>query len=144
MRSRERRRAEVRGRLEVANELIRVIATCGRCFFARPLREDVRISYFELDPGGRLWFVDSWRGNRICLQNVNHPWRGFHQGGTLRSLVTQLRNFVRSGTPLRKGTLGPWPKSCCDGDLWGYGKDMETVREAARRLGLLPSKEGEA
>ena len=29
----------------------------------------------------------------------------------------------------------------CNGDLWGYGDDMQTVRENAQRLGLISHEE---
>lgn len=53
----------------------------------------------------------------------------------MRALIEQLRNYIQTGNP-QKLSLGPWPKWICDGDLWGYGEDMQQVRDAATRLGI--------
>ena len=37
--------------------------------------------------------------------------------------------------------LGPWPQWMCEGDLWGYGDDMQTVRAKALELGIIINQE---
>jgi hypothetical protein len=115
-------------RAALANAFIEAIASCGRKFFFH----NGRASRFEVDARGRVWFIDAYSEHRIYT-HYGYRWRGFSEGGTLRSLVEKLRDFIRTGD-LRELHLGPWPKWICDGDLWGYGEDMAKVREAAEPL----------
>lgn len=94
----------------------------------------------EVDYRGRVWFVDAYSGKRIYT-HYNGEWRGFTNGGTMRSLVNLLRDFIMDGEPRNTSLLGPWPDWYCDGDLWGYGDAMTEVREAATRLGVITPKE---
>ena len=123
-------------RTKIANEMLNAIASCGRRFFAH----DGRVSRFELDERGRIWFVDKYTQKRIYT-HYRYEWLGFSDGGTLRSLVLRLRDFIATGARLPMSTFGPWPEWVCGGDLWGYGEDMEAVREAARRLGIIQKTE---
>jgi hypothetical protein len=127
------KRAQKAQRLQNANALLATIASCGVRFFANG--EDA--SYFELDARGRVWFVDARSKGRIYTHDEYGPWRGFTNGGTLRSLVFALKNYVCFGRLLHPYALGPWPRWYCDGDLWSYGLAMETVRQKARELGIL-------
>ena len=113
--------------------MIEAIAGCGRRFFFH----NGVISGFSVDHAGKVWFVDSYSGRRVYTHDKG-PWRGFTNGGTLRTLIERLRDFIRTGEQQALG-LGPWPAWVCNGDLWGYGSDMQTVRDAARDIGLLPS-----
>ena len=119
-------------RLAAANELLSVIASCGRRFFGR----GDHVAHLEQDARGRIWFVDAYMGRRIYT-HYRWEWRGFTGGGTLRCLVIHLRDFVRAGKTLSPRTFGPWP----GGDPWGYGDDMDVVRAAARRLGVVDTRE---
>jgi hypothetical protein len=120
-----------RERRDAANELIACIASCGRKFFAH----EGWVAQMEVDPRGRVWFRDHY--SRKCIYtHYDGRWRGFTGGGTLKGLVECLRNFIKQGTQIRR-SFGPWPDwCCCDGDLWGYGDDMEIVRAKARELGI--------
>lgn len=120
-------------RADQASRFIAAIAGCGRKFFAH----NSRVSRFEVDQRGRVWFVDAYRESRIYT-HYNGRWRGFSEGGTLRDLVIHLRDFIRTGAA-PKLCLGPWPEWLCDGDLWGYGDGMDKVRQAAQAAGLAPS-----
>lgn len=124
--------ATKKGRAEQASRFLTAIAGCGRKFFAH----NGRVSRFEVDDRGRVWFVDSYREHRIYT-HYEGRWRGFSEGGTLRSLVCVLRDFIRTGEQQRLH-LGPWPDWICNGDLWGYGADMATVRTAAEACGIVP------
>jgi hypothetical protein len=74
-----------------------------------------------------------WRG--VLRTGINkYEWRGFSEGGTLRSLVEQLRDYIRTGKQVHPQSFGPWPQWYCDGDLWGYGDDMQQVRDKAISL----------
>lgn len=120
-------------RADNANRLVEVIASCGRRFF----RHDDAIAGFGLDHRDRIWFTDAYTKRRIYT-HYKYEWRGFSNGGTMRRLIEQLRDYISTGEPQRLA-LGPWPSWYCDGDLWGYGDDMEAVRAAARDYGILPA-----
>lgn len=121
-------------RLKAANELLVVIASCGRRFFYSS-RFD-RTATMERDERGRIWFHDEYTGKRIHT-HYRGEWRGFTNGGTLQALVIALRDFIVCGRTVNARQFGPWSDWLCGGDLWGYGADMEQVRSAARRLGIV-------
>lgn len=130
---------EYRVRCKRANQLLQRIATSGRCFFAHK----GRISRFEVDDRGRVWFIDKYRCRRLyCHGRHALPTRYFSEGGTLRSLCLDLVEYIRTGKPLGR-QLGPFPDWICDGDPWGYGADMELVRTRAITLKILPLKQRE-
>ena len=110
-------------RAEQASRFLATIASCGRKFFAH----NGRVSRFEVDDRGRIWFVDAYRERRIYT-HYEGRWSGFSEGGTLRSLVCKLRDFIRTGEQQRLHI-----------DLWGYGSDMDSVRTAAVACGIVPS-----
>lgn len=118
-------------RLEAANELLRVIASCGRKFFAY----GDRVSRFEVDGRGRIWFIDKYTQKRIYVQ-YKGEWKAFSDGGTLRRLIEHLRDFITHGNRIPAHTFGPWPDWVCKGDLWGYGDSMAGVRDVSTRLGI--------
>jgi hypothetical protein len=118
-------------RARVANIFIASIASCGRKFFTHA----DRTAHFEIDPRGRIWFVDDYSQKRIYTHDDQGRWRGFSHGGTMRDLVRTLRNYIQDGKA-PKLNIGPWPGWYCAGDLWGYGEHMKIVRESALALGL--------
>lgn len=117
-----------------ASRFLKAIAGCGRKFFAH----NGRVSRFEVDGRGHVWFIDAYRPARIYTQCKWSKWRGFSEGGTLRALVLKLCDYIRTGEAQPLG-LGPWPDWICSGDLWGYGEAMADVRAAAMAHGLMPS-----
>lgn len=128
------RRADKLDRLEKVNALLAVIAGCGRRFF----HHKGRISRMRVDDRGRVWFWDSYSQKEIYTHCETGRWRGFTNGGTLRSLVCGLRDYIASGDA--SGVhLGPWPDTFCDGDLWGYGASMATVQAQAVQSGIARS-----
>lgn len=117
-------------RVFVANQLIQVIASHGRRFF----HHKNLVSRLELDRRGRVWLIDKYTSAHIYT-HYRGNWRGFTEGGTLRNLIEQLRDYIMGRRPdLPLELLGPWPKWYCDGDLWGYGDDMAKVRAKAAEL----------
>lgn len=118
-------------RVRRANILISVIATTGRRFFFS--RRDNRVAHFEMDDRGRIWFVDAHSNKRIYTHGTNGRWRGFGEGGTLRSLVCDLRDYILK-KPHRLSLA--YPTWYSDGDPWGYGQDMQKVRDKADELGI--------
>jgi len=132
-RDRRQRYAAKLTRLGRANALLIEIASCGRRFF----HHKGRVSQLDLDERGRVWLVDKWTGNRIYTHYA-YLWRGFSEGGTLRELVCKLRDYIVRGDLLPPLALGPYHSEMINGgDIWGYGEDMERVRAAARRLGVI-------
>jgi hypothetical protein len=120
-------------RLRRANVLIQAISRKGRKFFSCP---DGSWATFEFDDRGRLWWNDRG-GQKVYLHQPDSArLNGFSEGGTLRNLVMTLKVYIMDGNQLRY-SLGPWPLWLCEGDLWGYGNDMEHIRKVARRLGIL-------
>ncbi|MDQ2139547.1 hypothetical protein RBI14_15385 [Alcaligenaceae bacterium B3P038] len=71
---------------------------------------------------GHLYFVDEYRGQLIYLSK-RHRWRGFSHGGTLRTLVERIAEYVRTGEPMDRWPIAP--KRSMDGgfDMWGYGDE---------------------
>lgn len=129
--------AERETRCAQANEFLHVVASCGRKFFASS--DGKRVDRLEVDHRGRVWFLNECRARPREPVYTHHRgrWRHFSHGGTLKRLVEALRDFVTKGAKLPLGILGPWPDWICgNGDLWGYGADMEKVRQAAADLGL--------
>lgn len=125
-------------RAKKVNQLLEAIAERGRGFFNYPKRYGV--SRFDVDARGRVWFVDGWTGKRIYL-HYKYWGKGFSEGGTLKSLVDALMKFIRDGEMVPASHLGPWPEWVCGGDLWGYGDDMQAVRERAAELGIVTGNE---
>ena len=124
-------------RVEVCNQILRICASHGRRFFShdadRLNREDNPvISRFELDQRGRIWFIDKYTGARIYTA-YKYTWRGFSDGGTLRSLCDALAAYIRAEeNTIPFGHFGPWQEWVCGGDPWGYGK--EEMAEVRRKV----------
>jgi hypothetical protein len=118
-------------RLENANQLLAIIASSGRNFFAHK----GSVSRFRIDSRCRILFVDAYTSKEIAATDGRSAWHGFSEGGTLRALARELAGYIRDGTKI-KG-LGPWPDWYCAGDPWGYGSEMARVQDEAQRLGII-------
>lgn len=118
-------------RVAQANQLLQVIAGCGRRFFCH----QGRVSRFELDARGRVWFIDAYREARIYTHYTSGRWHGFSEGGTLRDLVIKLRQFIQYGYDIGY-MLGPFPDWYSGGDPWGYGESMKIVQDCAMKTGV--------
>lgn len=124
-------------RVKQANTLIETIALCGRQFFYS--KRFNKASWFELAENGRLYFWDKYRQERLPMSHLNsNRWRRcFTEGGTLKRLVEYLAGYIRTGKPItNQYVFGPWEEWMCKGDMWGYGDDMEKVRQSALTLGI--------
>lgn len=112
-------------RLAHANDVILSIASNGRRFFYSPIHD--RVARLEITKCGRVWLHDEHSGKRVYIYRSGR-WPGFTHGGTMRSLIEAIRDYVRSGRPVQRGHFGPWR----DGfELWGYAPTaMQAVREA--------------
>lgn len=115
-------------RLEHANAILLSMSRHGRRFFYS--KDHDRVARFELDDQGRVRIRDEYTGRAVLLVKDGR-WRGFNNGGTLRRLVEDLANYIRTGKTIRNH-FGPWPEWICGGDLWGYGDAAEKVRAEVR------------
>lgn len=125
-----RNKKEELERLEKANDLIKVIASCGREFF----KHDGFVSYLELSETGRVFFIDYYTKKRIYTHRSNVHWNGFTSGGTLKYFVVMLRRYIKNDCkiPLFYFSSEGWN---CE-QPWGYGGDLEIVRDAAVKLDI--------
>jgi hypothetical protein len=128
-------------RLIEANKVLEICSRYGRRFFSNisdrkgcETMTPTRISHFVLDERNRLWYIDSYQGDRVYTAAGSDGFdRGFTEGGTLRSLCQSLAKFIRTGEPIGSGHFGKWPEWYSGGDPWGYGEDMQKVREAVKQ-----------
>ena len=117
-------------RIADANYLLLQISMVGRRFFYNERHN--RVARFEQTIDGKLWFRDDYTDKRVYVA-YRGRWRHFSHGGTLQGLVEALAGYIRTGQPINASRFGPWPEYLCEGDLWGYGKDvMETLRRSMR------------
>ena len=107
------------------NLFLNAVARCGRKFYAH----DGSVSQFAVNMDGALVFRDAEARRDISTHHLS-KWKNFTGGGTLLALAKSLAVYIRTGK-LPRLNLGPWPKWICDGDIWGYGPDMDQVRAAA-------------
>lgn len=124
-------------RLEQVNEMIKVIGSHGRHFLSensdrRTLVENPFFSYFKIDKRNEIWFIDRYSRKPILVRH--RDWDGWSDGGTLRSLVEHFANYIRGGSQINKKLFGPYPDWVCGGDLWGYGDDMQKVRDGIAKI----------
>lgn len=122
-------------RAEHVNQVIRIIADHGRRFFYNEARS--RYASMEVDHRGKVWFIDDYSGKRIFTHETvwGGRWRGFTHGGTLRRLVEEFRDYIRTGAPLSRFYLGP-ERSFDESNIWGY--DEEGMRAVREQAGALP------
>lgn len=117
-------------RLKNANELIKVLSTCGRKFF----QHKGFTSYMEVSAQGHVYFHDYYTKKRIYT-HYTRQWSGFTSGGTLRTLIECLRDYITRGEQMHRDYFIPKEPGEF-GNPWGYGKDISIVGEAAVRLGI--------
>lgn len=121
-------------RVNHANELIQLIANHGRKFF----RQGKTIAHMEIDKQGKVWFVDDFSRCRVYT-HYRGDWRGFSHGGTMRSLIINLRKYITKGQTLNPLILAP---NCFHKDgsnIWGYEpSEAEKLRQAAWKLPMFP------
>lgn len=124
-------------RLEAANQLLQKIASCGRKFFYSS--RNARVAKFVIsEANGRLYYIDDYNGRELPLSHCHSKrWqRYFSNGGTLKSLVLALGDYIRTGGTISRSHLF-YPDWYSDGDPWGYGDEMQLVRDEALRLGVV-------
>jgi hypothetical protein len=124
-------------RVEHANELIRLIASCGREFF----RNGETVAHMEIDKRGKVWFVDEFTRCRIYT-HYRGDWRGFNNGGTMRNLVVALRNYITKSEKLNPRVIAPKRFYEDGSNIWGYEpSEAEALRQSAWKLPMFPQAE---
>lgn len=129
-------------RAEHVNQVIRIIADHGRRFFFSASQQ--RYASMEVDERGRVWFIDDHSGRRVYTHRTpwGGRWRGFTHGGTLRALVEEFREYIRTGKQLHPYYLGPERERLTDGNIWGYApEEMQKVRELAGAIPVFRQQE---
>lgn len=121
-----------------ANQLLEVIASHGRRFFYCPKTERVARLVYDT----KVHLIDAKTGTKIVLRN-NGSWTGFSHGGSLRELVTMMRDYVTKGTRIGMHFIG-MERTFGDGNIWGYPADaLQACREAASLLPITTPHEKE-
>jgi hypothetical protein len=121
-----------------ANQLIQVIARHGRRFLYSPAHD--RVARLVYDKS--VYLMDAKSGVRVVLRN-NGEWAGFSHGGTLRDLVTMMRDYVMKGTRIGFHFIG-LERTFGKGNIWGYTDDqMLACRNAAQNLPIIVDHEKE-
>lgn len=133
-----------RQRAEHCNQLIQVIASHGRQFFR--CKSTGNVASMEVDARGRVWFHDYYSRKRIYTHptTFGNSWHGFTSGGTLRSLVEDMRDYIMTGKPLARAWIG---HDRADGsNIWGYAvEDMAACRAECFALPIIaPERKGGA
>lgn len=126
-------------RVEHANQLIQIIGSHGRRFFYHAPAN--RFARLELR-NGRVYFVDEYSERAIYTHRTGFysRWRGFTHGGTLRSLVEDMRDYITDGTPVPawKIVIRQLGYTSLERNVWGYdAASAQAVRDAAYQLPIV-------
>ena len=129
-------------RLSFANQLIRIIGSHGRRFFYN--KKTGEYARIELR-NGRLWWIDDYKGTPVYLLRTGYGgrWRGFSHGGTMRSLVEDIRDYVRSGRQVPAWKIVERSRFAdgARGNIWGYDEESAiAVRAAALALPIVAAE----
>jgi hypothetical protein len=126
-------------RLAHANQLIEIMASHGRRFFFDARKQ--RAASLILSESGHVYFVDDYTGKAVYTHKTGYTnkWRGFSHGGTLRTLVEMMRDYVTKGVQIPFTYIG-LERSFTVGNIWGYDEEsMQKVREQAALLPIIAS-----
>lgn len=129
--------SEKETRCQLANELINLIGTNGRRFFnyensTNRNKEKGIMSHFKLK-NNRVYFVDGYTQHDIYAYHYRHFRYKFTQGGTMKALILDLSEFIRTGAPTnaKNGYGGVYCPH------WGYPEeDMIKIRDKAVEIGF--------
>lgn len=124
-------------RLETINQLIKFISERGRKFFYTKDTIDKEnvdsVAYMKLK-NGRIYFVDNYTLHEIAVINNYRDWKGFSHGGTLRALVLDFAEFIRTGK-CTNGNNGYGGLYCSH---WGHSDDIQQeIIDYAKKIGYL-------
>lgn len=124
-------------RLEIINKLIKYISEHGRRFFwtkGTVNQDSVESVAFMKLKNGRLYFVDNYTLKEIPIIDNGHRWNGFSHGGTLRALVQDFADYIRTGK-YSNGNHGYGGLYC---GHWGHSDEIQNdIIRYAKEIGYL-------
>jgi hypothetical protein len=117
-------------RIDIVNEIIKEIASIGRCFY----KHQDRTAYIYLK-SNRLYMKDAFSQVEIYLSSKSeYKPRGFSHGGTIWGLTKDFKEFILTGNKCN-GENGYGGLYC---PHWGYStEDMIQIQNKATELGYL-------
>lgn len=136
-------------RLAHANELIRIIGSHGRRFFWYRGSPAGTGGPTDAQPGrfarlvlkqGRVYLIDDYTQKAVYTHTApfGNRWHGFSHGGTLRSLVEHMRDYVMHGTQLPRWMIVICRTDDLQNNIWGYEPEAAAkVRELAYALPII-------
>lgn len=121
-------------RIDVVNQIIEEISIRGRRFFYN--KKENRTSKI-IQRNNRLYYIDHYSGKEIYLHTPKSArWRNFNNGGTMRALILDFKEFIMSGKYSNHNN-GYGGLYC---PHWGYhDEDMKAIQEKAIQLNYLPN-----
>lgn len=124
-------------RLVHVNALIKTISDYGRRFFYS--EKNNVVAKLSIWRDGHIYFIDDYTLKAVYTA-YHGRWSGFSHGGTLRSLIEALANYVRTGNRLSIDWIGPERMCITDGNIWGYAPDeiAKCRAEALNNPAVLP------
>lgn len=118
-------------RLEVINNLIKFISERGRRFFYT----NNNLAFMKLK-NGRIYFVDDYTQKEIPVINNYRDWKGFSHGGTIRALVLDFAEYIRTG----KDSNGNNGYGGLYSPHWGHSEEIQQeIINYAKQIGYLKS-----
>lgn len=124
-------------RVEIINKLIKFISERGQRFFytSCTLHENNvdSMAYMKLK-NGRLYFVDDYTKREVPVLNNGRYWKGLSHGGTIRALILDFAEFIRSGK-YSNGKYGYGGLYCRH---WGHSDEIQQeIIDYAKEIGYL-------
>lgn len=127
-------------RLDECNFLIEQISKHGRKFFNYQ-KQKGRTSKLELGFQERVYFIDGYTGKRIYTHRRYCRWNGFTEGGTLKSLVEAMRNYITFGDKIRFSSICAPDFYGDGGNVWGYeNSEADKLRESVKHLEMFTNR----
>ena len=123
-------------RLEIVNKLIKFISERGRRFFwtNSTINGEFENTAFMKLKNGRIYFVDNYTQDEVPVLDNGYDWKGFSHGGTLRALVLDFAQFIRTGKDT-DGNNGYGGLYCSH---WGHSEDIQQeIIQYAKEIGYL-------
>lgn len=127
-------------RIETINKLITFISERGRRFFYsnRTINmENIDSTAFMELKNGRIYFIDDYTRREIAVINNYRDWKGFSHGGTLRALILDFAEYIRTGK-YSNGNNGYGGLFCPHS---GHNDEIQQeIIDYARQIGYLRSE----
>lgn len=118
-------------RLREANELLRVISSCGhRIFYSKYTGQTAKL----VIRSGKVWIIDE-NTQTLVFVHYTGRWKFFSHGNGVRRFVEMLREYVKHGT--RLSPLFFWPQHDDGISFWRYGDDAEKIINTALAMGMI-------